>query len=248
MIEIISLALLPVIVLVAFVLYKDRKQPEPIGKLFGAFFMGLLSVFVVLMIVPIIELFIDIDSPTIMGQINSAFWGAAIPEEVAKLLMLYILLRKNEYFDEHFDGIVYAVMVGLGFAAFENVLYLFDYSDNWMSVGVMRALMAVPGHYAFAVFMGYFYSLAHLRHKYINYVWAFVVPVLLHGCYDMLLMLSNVLPEALSLVLFLLCMVLCVFMHRAALKRIQMHIVTDYKSRMNDAETSKIIVNDEENV
>ena len=52
--------------------------------------------------------------------VGDAFFLAAIPEEVAKLFMLWLLLRKNPFFDEHFDGIVYAVCVGLGFAGFEN--------------------------------------------------------------------------------------------------------------------------------
>ncbi len=247
MIEILSLALLPVVVLVAFVLYKDRKRPEPVGKLFGAFFMGLLSVFVVFMIAPVIGQFVDISSPTIMGQINCAFWGAAIPEEMAKLLMLWIVLRKNRYFDEHFDGIVYAVMVGLGFAAFENLLYLID-EPNWVGIGLARALMAVPAHYAFAVFMGYFYSLAHMSGKYINYVWAFVVSMLLHGIYDMLLMVSGVVPDTLGGLLSFMCIVLCVKMHNVAVERINMHLKIDDKCRMNEAEKSNNIADDDVSV
>ena len=87
-----------------------------------------------------------------------AFFVAALPEESFKLLALWLLLRKNPYFDEHFDGIVYAVCVGLGFAAVENVFFVVGEEGNWMGVAVNRALLAVPGHYAFAVLMGYYYS------------------------------------------------------------------------------------------
>ena len=52
---------------------------------------------------------------TFVEAVGDAFLLAAIPEEVAKLFMLWLLLRKNPFFDEHFDGIVYAVCVGLGF-------------------------------------------------------------------------------------------------------------------------------------
>lgn len=58
--------------------------------------------------------------------IRLSFFGAAILEESAKLFMLWLLLRKNKYFGERVDGIVYAVCVSLGFAALENVMYLFD--------------------------------------------------------------------------------------------------------------------------
>ena len=100
-----------------------------------------------------------IDQPaTWIGALWNAFVGAAMPEEATKLLMLWLLLRRNKYFDERFDGIVYACCIGMGFAGTENVLYLFGNIENWQSVAVSRAIFAVPGHFMFAVAMGYFYS------------------------------------------------------------------------------------------
>ena len=66
-----------------------------------------------------------------------AFVVAALTEESFKLLALWLVLRKNPYFDEHFDGIVYAVCVGLGFAAFENVMYVFG-EDDRISTAILR--------------------------------------------------------------------------------------------------------------
>lgn len=104
-------------------------------------------------------------SSTISGAFTDAFIMAAIPEELAKFVMLWLLLRNNPYFDEHFDGIVYAVCIGMGFAGFENVLYLFDNYESWISVGIARAMFAVPGHFLTAVIMGYYYSLLLLSGK-----------------------------------------------------------------------------------
>ena len=53
-----------------------------------------------------------------------AFFVAAAPEEGAKLLALWLLLRKNPHFDEDFDCIVYSVFVSLGFATLENIGYV----------------------------------------------------------------------------------------------------------------------------
>lgn len=89
-----------------------------------------------------------------------AFGVAALLEEAFKLLTLWVVLRKNPYFDEHFDSIVYAVCVGLGFAAVENIFYVFSEEER-VTVAVSRALLAVPGHYAFAILMGYYYSIYH---------------------------------------------------------------------------------------
>ncbi len=225
----ILLAVIPAVLLLFFVVGKDKRQPEPPGQLIKAFLAGVVSVFVALVLVGIIGHVVPYGNATVAGQMGLAFWGAAIPEELAKLFMLWLVLRRNKYFDEHFDGVVYATMVGLGFATFENVMYMIENFDNWLIVGSTRALMAVPAHYAFAVFMGYFFSLAHFspRRRLYNGVMAFLVPVLLHGLYDTFLMVSGVMPEIASVFLVILCIVFCYYMHKEALRRLAKHLQAD---------------------
>lgn len=193
--------MLPVAIALFIIYRKDNKQPEPPGKLFKAFFYGIISApLSFLLSDPFTEMGLSNDqSTTVLGQIANAFFGAAIPEEFFKLLMLWLAVRKNPYFDEHLDGIVYAVCVGMGFAAIENVMYLFDNYDEWVSVGIGRAFFSIPGHFFFAILMGYFYSLAHFCHSFFKknkyMMLAFVAPVLAHGIYDSLLMVQDVLPE-----------------------------------------------------
>ena len=62
---------------------------------------------------------------------------------------------RNPNFNYLFDAVVYAVFVSLGFAAFENIKYVFTYG---LSVALTRAVTAVPGHLSFSVFMGIFYG------------------------------------------------------------------------------------------
>ena len=118
-------ALLPIAVLLFYIWRKDKDKPEPTGQLIKAFFFGVLSIFVSFCISgPLGWMgFYPGEASTIVGALSNAFFGAAIPEEIAKLVMLWLLLRKNEYFDEKMDGIVYAVFVSLGFAALENLMY-----------------------------------------------------------------------------------------------------------------------------
>lgn len=131
---------------------------------------------------------VDGKQTSLFGTTTMAFIVAALPEETFKLYELWIVLRKNPYFDGHFDGIVYAVCVGLGFAAFENVLYLFCY-DEWVSVAIGRSLLAVLGHYAFAVLMGYYYSVYHfVDHSPKVAAYVLLVPILVHGAYDAIVM------------------------------------------------------------
>ncbi len=88
------------------------------------------------------------------------------------------------------DGLVYGAAASLGFAAFENVLYVLD---GGMEVAIARALTAVPFHCLDGAIMGYFIALyVHSeprRHVYL--VLGLVVPILLHGAYDWPLMVPD---------------------------------------------------------
>lgn len=191
---IIAAALLPAILLWGYIWKMDRKK-EPTSLLIKATCYGVLICLPVAMVESMISgvLFGEGGPTTLFGTTVDAFMVAAIPEEAFKLFALHRILKNNPYFDEHFDGIVYAVCVGLGFAGLENILYLFDNADDWLSVAFLRSLMAVPGHYAFAVLMGYYYSVYHFVNR-SRRTWAMILvaPVLAHGLYDALLMSASV--------------------------------------------------------
>ena len=87
----------------------------------------------------------------------TAFIVAALTEEGMKFLAFYFFFWKNRNFNERFDGIVYAVYISLGFAGIENILYVFT---GGYSVGVIRALTAVPAHALFGIVMGYYFGMA----------------------------------------------------------------------------------------
>ncbi len=115
---------------------------------------------------------------------NEAFLEAAIPEELFKFLLLYLIVWNSRHFDEYFDGIIYATFVSLGFACFENILYVFE---EGVGTGIMRAITAVPGHFFFAVVMGYYFSIAKFvqsRSRAVNLTKAVLYPIILHGVYD----------------------------------------------------------------
>ena len=135
------------------------------------------------------------EATNILGSVSAAFFGAAIPEEIAKFIMLWLLLRKNPYFDEKMDGIVYAVCVSLGFAALENILYIYSYG---LEIFLSRALLAIPAHFAFAVIMGSFYGAAKVQEvrgshgtMRLNLMLAYLTASALHGLYDALAMIGT---------------------------------------------------------
>ena len=202
-------ALLPAVILMLFILRRDSKHPEPIGQLVRAFFFGVLSI-------PVSQLF---STPLMMSGLLPeyhdaftatlfSFGAAAIPEELGKFIMLWLFLRKNKEYDEHVDGVVYAVCIGLGFAAVENIMYLFGSGEDWFGTAVARGLLSVPGHFFFAVLMGYYYSLVHFGHDNMrNRVFVLGAPILAHGIYDAICMTLEVAPAyqgllAIALLLF----------------------------------------------
>ena len=214
-------ALLPAILLWLYIWKKDP-QPEPTSWLVRAVLSG------VAICIPVAILEMGIESvifgtegqPTsLTGTTAMAFLVATLPEESFKLLALWLVLRKNPFFDEHFDGIIYAVCVGLGFAAIENVFYVIG-AEKWVGVAITRALLAVPGHYAFAILMGYYYSIYHfVDHSPKVATCVLLVPVATHGIYDALAMSGLINPYVGGLSFFVL-IYFCVKMHKMAKSKI----------------------------
>ena len=223
MITILFAAIGPALLLLWYVYRKDT-QPEPTRMIIKGFFYGGLAALVSTFISgPLLNMgFYTTDPSNWHEAVKIAFFGAAIPEECAKLLMLWLLLRNNEEFDESYDGIVYATYIGLGFAAFENVMYVVSAGANWASVATSRALFAVPGHFAFAVCMGYYYSQYHFGrgdHKAAR-IKMLLYPVLLHGAYDSLCFFSE-LNEALSLLITICLIGFCIWLFKFTTDRIK---------------------------
>ena len=214
---ILTAALLPAILLWLYIWKKD-KQKEPTSWLIKAVLWGVAIIIPVAILESGIEamLFGEGGKPTsLFDTTTMAFVVAALPEETFKLFALWMVLRKNPYFDEHFDGIVYAVCVGLGFASMENIMYVFG-EDDWFSTAIVRALLAVPGHYAFAILMGYYYSVYHfVDHSPKVAACVLLVPVMAHGTYDALAMSGIVSPVIGGLCFFVL-IYFCVKMHKIA--------------------------------
>lgn len=221
-------ALLPAIILWCYI-WKQDPQPEPTSWLVKATLLGVCIVIPVIPAESLIQycLFGEEGSSTLFGTTVQSFFVAALPEEGFKLLALWLVLRKNPYFDEHFDGIVYAVCVGLGFAAIENVAYIVSNEENWLTVAISRALLAVPGHYAFAVLMGYYYSVYHfVDHTPKAAACVLLVPVAAHGIYDAIA-LGAVVNPIVGSVGTLLLIYFCVKVHKFAKAKILAQIEKD---------------------
>ena len=191
-----GLAILPVIVLMIYIYRQDKYQKEPVKLLIRAFIGGILAI-------PLDFLVVDIINSIYYSEtaFYSAFFEAGLPEELCKFAFLFLLIWRRKEFDEYMDGIVYAVFVGLGFACVENILYVFNYG---IQTGIVRAVLSVPGHFLFAVIMGYFFSLAKFdkKNRAKNLLLSIVCAALAHGLFDWLLMIQEFLTPAIATAIY----------------------------------------------
>lgn len=171
-----------------YLVYNKDLQKEPFGLLAKCFIGGMLSTLASFFISVPLSTMADNFSSAFGSAFFDAFFQASIPEEVAKWVIVYLVIFKSRHFDQHYDGIVYAVAVSLGFALVENMLYVYD---GGLGVAMTRAVLAVPGHGLTGVVMGYYLSHAKFDptgnpKPYI--VKSLMIPILLHGGYDFFLM------------------------------------------------------------
>src|SRR3954447_24342983 len=155
------LAAVPVGPLVACFLWFDRYEPEPRRLLAGGLLWGVFVATAIALLLEGVGGFVGGISDTRMLEV-----GAPIAEEASKGLFLLLLLwwRRSEL-DGVLDGIVYAGLVGVGFAFTENILYLASAYDGSGGVGpggvhaltgtfVVRCLVSPFAHPLFTVCTG----------------------------------------------------------------------------------------------
>lgn len=180
-------ALAPSAALIYYFYARDKYEKEPRMLLLKSFIMGGGLVIPVLFVEMTLDVF-NIAENQILSAGYTAFIVAGLVEEAFKFLFFFLFIWKNREFNEMYDGIVYAVFISLGFATVENIAYVLS---TGISTAAVRAVTAVPAHALFAVAMGYYLGIAKFagpqyRQK---YIWkGFIVPVLLHGIYDFILL------------------------------------------------------------
>ncbi|MEO0337722.1 MAG: PrsW family glutamic-type intramembrane protease [Bacteroidota bacterium] len=181
----VALAILPCILIIFLIYRADRYEKEAIFPLVLCFLLGILITF------PLFELQALFDrlgiarNSTILMTIFYSFILISLTEETLKYAVLRIYPYRQSFFNEPIDGIVYAMMIGMGFAMLENVFYAYQFE---MTTTVLRGFTAVPAHACFAAIMGFFVGKARFakeakkRKRFLLLGW--LVPIGVHGLYD----------------------------------------------------------------
>ncbi|MEW1979981.1 PrsW family glutamic-type intramembrane protease [Citricoccus sp. NPDC079358] len=164
------LALVPLAIVVAALLWIDRWDPEPRGWLVFAFLWGAgVSVFGTLSLG---EVFMETFGG--LSSLDSETFGAVVQAPVIEETMkgaglVVIFLAARRHFDGPVDGVVYAGMVAAGFAFTENILY---FGTAYTEAGwgtelaftfVLRGLFSPFAHVLFTVWIGFFLGVAAHR-------------------------------------------------------------------------------------
>jgi protease PrsW len=193
MIAILSAGVAPGLALLSYFYLKDEYDSEPISFVLKTFIFGALLVFPLMFIQHVFEVEMVFQSRWL-----NAFISASLLEEFFKWFILFYTVYKHLSFDEPYDGIVYGAAVSLGFATVENIFYLFA---NGFEHAIGRALLPVSSHALFGVIMGFYFGKSKFSLNKNNtwIVLSLLVPFILHGTYDYILLsktnwIQNIVP------------------------------------------------------
>ncbi len=168
----------PVFFLLLYFYYKDKER-EPKKLVLKIFILGVLLLFPAVWI----EQYLTEYLPN--TAFFNAFFVAAVTEELLKYFIIMRFAFRSPAFNQVTDGMVYAIVVSLGFAAFENILYVKNFGYE---IGIIRAFTAIPLHTFSAAIMGYFIGSSKFEEdkekgKRIRLNGVFLA-ILLHGFYN----------------------------------------------------------------
>ncbi|MBP0903590.1 PrsW family intramembrane metalloprotease [Mariniflexile gromovii] len=183
-------AIAPILIVMLYIYFKDKYEKEPKRLLLLNFFLGaVVSILITTIMYFVFDIVLPLTNKTsIAQQFIKAFFVVGFSEELSKYLIVRYYSQKHKEFNEPFDGIVYAVMVSMGFAATENIFYVLE---GGVETAVLRAFTAVPAHATFGVLMGYFMGKAKFsNHKIVLNLAGLFLAVLFHGAYDFFLFIN----------------------------------------------------------
>lgn len=191
---------LPILFWVLYHYYTDRHLPEPPLHLLMAFGLGVAAFYLGLSLysgLGVVGLRLDayaLAEHNLAGLLLYAVLAIGPVEELAKLLPFLLVMVWFREFDEPIDGIIYASIIALGFAAVENVVHLRDLHgpEAWG-----RAFAGPVLHIVFASVWGYYIGRAYLCRRSIvkTAIASFMAAAAIHGLYDFVVL--GLAPQAL---------------------------------------------------
>ena len=185
----------PIIILLYFVLTDKFKEPK--GTIMLIFFLGFLICLPAGILNGLSHDFFY-DGSKYSDNLTSSFLGPAWAEELLKFSILYLIVLKRNEFNEPMDGLVYGVVVSLGFATYENYTYVYEWAEQIAKdegydfaelsylVALGRSYSAIPMHGLNGAVMGYYFGMYAFSGNKKFLILSLILPYLFHGFYNFL--------------------------------------------------------------
>lgn len=182
----IILAALPGLFICWYIYRTDKYEHESRWHVVAAFGLGILTTYPVIQAEEWIGAHYVRSSYQIGNLLLFSFLSVALLEEMIKFTALFLFFYPRRFFNEPIDGIVYSVMIAMGFATAENILYALEFG---LGTTILRAFTAVPAHAVFAVLIGYYAGSAKFKKAAQSrlLLTGLAFAVLAHGVYDVLI-------------------------------------------------------------
>lgn len=177
------LSVVPAFFLAWYFREADPTPAEPPVALVVTFLFGGISVGAALLVNTVTRPFLT--SVPVVGSLLFFYMVVAPVEEGVKLLAVRLYAYRQDYFTTAVQGAVYGAFAGLGFAAFENLLYLATDTGVGYATSVGRAAVA-PGHVLWSAIAGYYLGLGKANPNYEGAIAlkGLVVAGLFHATYN----------------------------------------------------------------
>ena len=185
----------PLLILLYFVLTDKFKEPK--GTVILIFFLGFLICLPAGILNGLSHDFFY-DGSKYSDNLTSSFLGPAWAEELLKFSILYLIVLKRNEFNEPMDGLVYGVVVSLGFATYENYTYVYEWAEQIAKdegydfaelsylVALGRSYSAIPMHGLNGAVMGYYFGMYAFSGNKKFLILSLILPYLFHGFYNFL--------------------------------------------------------------
>tara|TARA_B100000767_G_C19671937_1_gene495659 strand:- start:219 stop:887 length:669 start_codon:yes stop_codon:yes gene_type:complete len=179
MYTILLIAIIPPILIIYYIVKSD-KFPEPAHLIVKTFILGVLICFPL----GLINTYLIWLPEASIGKDLSFLAG--FTEEPFKFLVLYFFIKPQKDFNEPMDAIVYAVIISLGFATFENIEYVFsgESANESIMIGILRAFTAIPLHASCGIIMGYYFGMHVFNEEKLALYKSLIIPISFHAIYN----------------------------------------------------------------
>jgi len=193
--------------LVLWLVIATDERPAPPHMVWAAFLLGAASISVLSVARAPFRLFTSGSGDSWPTMALHSLFAVAIPEEIVKIGVIVLVAAWRKRMADPMDAVIYGAAAGLGFAAYENLVYLSRYPEMWQSLALVRSILTVPFHGALGIIAGAYLAIAraglalgaHRRDR----DWArmrlrlsvVLVPILLHASFDLPLFALQMHPE-----------------------------------------------------